>query len=171
MSAVGGLRKLALGAKAIQVTGEYLPPSEFLRTIIREEAWLEDGATLGRLIKMMKDKHLDNRDWAALLLAQHDTDSPEIRAGLLGAAEDENAVVRAEAILGLARPDRLLALPLLQKELANDGVALPVFEAAAIVADASLVDDLRAFAEPSSDESLDYLALEALTACEAARSD
>jgi hypothetical protein len=147
----------------------YLPPSKFLQAVIEDEALLEDEANLGRLMDMTRDAHPENRDWAALLLAQQDMDTPEVRAALLRAAKDENAVVRAEAILGLAKRDRLLALPFLQKELARNGVALPIFEAAALVADASLVDDLRAFAEPSGDESLDKQALEALKACEAAQ--
>lgn len=153
----------------MSVTDAYLPPSEFLRAVIRQDVLLEDQANLRCLMEMTRDEQTENRDWAALLLAQHDFDTPEVRAALLGAAEDENAVVRAEAILGVAKRDRLLALPFLQKELAEDAVALPIFEAAAIVADASLVEDLRAFAEPSADESLDKQALGALKACEAAQ--
>ena len=85
----------------------------------------------------------------------------------LGAAEDKHEYVRAEAILGLARRDKALALPLLQRELRGEQVAMPLFEAAALVADPSLADDLRQFASPSGDSFLDELATKALAACEA----
>jgi hypothetical protein len=43
---------------------------------------------------------------------------------------------------------------------------MPVFEAAALVADPALVDALQRWIEPSEDEWLDQQALEALAACE-----
>ncbi|MBA2636525.1 MAG: HEAT repeat domain-containing protein, partial [Sphingomonas sp.] len=89
------------------------------------------------LIALTRDEHSANRDWATLLLAQQDTDTAEVREALLGAAEDENEYVRAEAILGLAQRDKALALPLLQRELGHERVAVPLFEAAALVADPS----------------------------------
>lgn len=149
----------------------YLPPSEFLQAIVRDEVTLtgsdEAEINLRRLIAMTKDADPENRDWAALLLAQEDVDTEDVRAALVGAARDENAIVRAEAILGLAQRDKSVALPFLRKELAGDAVALPIFEAAAIVADASLVDDLRAFASPCGDATVDRAAEAALRACEA----
>ena len=86
----------------------------------------------------------------------------------LRAAEDECDAVRAEAILGLAQRDQRLALPLLRRELARSSVPMPIFEAAALVADPSLVSDLRAFAAPSGNAPLDRAARDALEACEAA---
>ena len=115
---------------------------------------------------MTRDKDLANRDWATLLLAQEEIDTPEVRDALLRAAEDEHECVRAEAILGLAQRDKSLALPLLQRELRGEQVAMPVFEAAALVADGSLADDLREFASPSGDVFLDELATKTLAACE-----
>lgn len=154
------------------MTERYEPPSAFLRTLIEDDAPLVGGeyaeANLRRLIAMTRDEHPANRDWAALLLAQQEIDTPDVRDALLGAAEDENEYVRAEAILGLAQRDKALALPLLQRELCGASVALPLFEAAAIVAHPSLAVDLRAFSEPSGDDFLDSLAIEALEACEAA---
>lgn len=122
---------------------------------------------LRRLIVLMRDKDVANRDWATFLLAQQDLDSDEVRQALLAAAQDENEYVRAEAILGLAQRNKALALPLIRRELGRERVALPLFEAAAVVADPSLVDDLRDFLEPSDDSSLDELAAKALSACEA----
>ena len=154
------------------MTDAYLPPSEFLRAVIRDEATLsgseEAAINLDRLISLTKDADPENRDWAALILAQEDVDTEEVRTALVHAAQDENATVRAEAILGLAHRDKSLALPFLRQELAGDAVALPIFEAAAIVADPSLVEDLRAFASPSGDVTVDEAARQALRACGAA---
>ena len=148
----------------------YAPPSKFLKALIDDDAPLVGGAhaeaNLRRLIGMTSDAHPANRDWATLLLAQQDIDTPDVRGALLRAAGDENEYVRAEAILGLAQRDKTLALPLLQRELSGEFVPLPLFEAASIVAHPSLATDLRAFADPSGDEFLDGLALKALEACE-----
>lgn len=150
----------------------YEPPSAFLKSLIDDDAPLTGAdaeSNVSRLMALMRDEHSANRDWATLLLAQQDTDTAEVREALLGAAEDENEYVRAEAILGLAQRDKALVLPLLRRELGHERVAVPLFEAAALVADPSLVDDLRDFALPSDDARLDELATEALRACEAAR--
>jgi HEAT repeat protein len=152
------------------MTERYEPPSDFLKALIDDDAPLigsEHGeANLRQLVEMTKDEHPVNRDWATLLLAQQDIDTPQVRDALLGAAEDENQNVRAEAILGLAQRDKALALPLLRRELSAETVAVPLFEAAAIIAHPSLVADLRAFADPSGDDFFDGLATDALRACE-----
>ncbi|MES2146891.1 MAG: HEAT repeat domain-containing protein [Pseudomonadota bacterium] len=153
------------------MTEPYLPPSEFLQSLIEDDAPLlgaDADKNIGRVIELTKDEHPANRDWATLILAQQEADRSDIHQALFAAAEDENEYVRAEAILGLAQRDKAVALPLLQRELGGDLVALPLFEAAAIVADASLVDDLRAFASPSDEVFMDELAAKALRACEAA---
>ena len=148
----------------------YLPPSDFLQTIIADEVPLSGGehgeANVRRLIEMTRDEHQANRDWATFLLAQQNIDTPEVRAALATAADDENECVRSEAILGLAQRDKSVALPFIQRELAGESVALPIFEAAALLADASLVEDLRCYAAPSGDDYIDALALDALNACE-----
>jgi hypothetical protein len=153
------------------MTEQYEPPSDFLKALIDDDAPLTGGehgeANLRRLVEMTRDEHPTNRDWATLLLAQQDIDTPDVRDAMLVAAEDENAYVRAEAILGLAQRDKALALPLLQRELAGAVVPLPLFQAAALVAHPSLAADLRAFADPSGDGFFDELAIEALQACEA----
>ena len=150
--------------------GRYEPPSAFLRAIIDEDAPLVGSdfaaANLRRLTEMTRDGDVANRDWATLLLAQQDLDTPEVRDALLRAAEDESDAVRAEAVLGVAQRDKALALPLLRRELARKSVSMPILDAAALVADPSLVDDLRAFAHPSGDDIIDRLALTALKACE-----
>lgn len=151
------------------MTERYEPPSDFLKDLMFEDVVLagsEEAETrLRRLIELTSDDQPANRDWATLLLSQQDIDTPEVRAALLRAAEDENEYVRGEAIVGLAERDKTLALPLLQRELAGRFATLQVFEAAAMVAHPSLAESLRTFIEPSDDEQLDRLALEAFHAC------
>lgn len=154
------------------MTDRYEPPSGFLRALISNDASLGWGTNakenLRRLIDMTDDAHPTNRNWATLLLAQQNINTPDVRKALLRAAEDEDEYVRAEAILGLAQRDKELALPLVQRELSGEFVLLPLLEAASIVADPSLAPDLRAFLEPSNNDFLDGLAREALAACEGA---
>ena len=152
------------------MTDGYEPASPFLKAIITEELPLV-GSTFAdenmqRLIAMMRDQDVSNRDWATLLVALQDADTPEIREALLSAARDENDVVRAEALVGLANRDRELALPLVQSALAGDSVPMPVFEAATLIADPRLIDYLKPWTEPSGDDWLDGLARDALAACE-----
>jgi hypothetical protein len=58
--------------------------------------------------------------------------------------------------------DNAAALPLLQRELCADNVALPLFEAAAVVAHRLFANGLRAFASPSGNALIDELATKAL---------
>lgn len=84
------------------MTGPYLPPSEFLQSLIEDDAPLlgvDADANIGRVIELTRDEHPANRDWATLLLAQQEADRADIQQALLAAAEDENEYVRAEAIL------------------------------------------------------------------------
>lgn len=152
------------------MTESYLPPSSLLRAIIADDAHADtsDAATLQQLIDLTRDSDPANRDWATFLLSQEGGDTPILRAALLNAAHDEDAIVRAEAILGLASRDPALALPFVQEALRADSVALPILEAAALCADPSLIADLHIWAEPSDQPDLDRLAAEALNACELA---
>lgn len=152
-------------------TKDYEPHSGFLRDLIRRVDPLgssqSDQAILRQLIEMTQDENPKNRDWATFLLWQQDVDTPEVRNALLSAGQDDDAAVRAEAIRGLAELAPDLSLPLIRRELAGSSVSAPIFEAAAIVADPSLAEDLRAFQGRSANRSLDRLAEEALSACEA----
>lgn len=105
-----------------------------------------------------------------MLLASEDVDTPVIRDALLVALRDENDVVRAEALLGLARRDPALALPFALEALSNDRACMAVFEAAELIADPALADALRPWTKPSDNEWLDKLARNALAACERASS-
>jgi hypothetical protein len=82
------------------------------------------------------------------------------------ALRDENDVVRAEALLGLARRDPVLAIPFALEALSNEQACMAVFEAAELIADPALADALLPWTEPSDNEWLDKLARDALAACE-----
>jgi hypothetical protein len=148
----------------------YEPPSEFLKMLVEDDVPLACGEqaehNLTRLIEMTRDEHTANRDWATMLLAQEEIDTLEVREALLVAAHDEDNVVRAEAILGLARRDRMLALPLVRDALSGEEACMALFEAAALVADPSLIEALEPWVEPSDYDYLDRLAREALEACQ-----
>ncbi|MBB3910149.1 lyase [Sphingomonas desiccabilis] len=154
------------------MTDRYEPTSDFLKAVIAEEVPLSGSAfangNMRKLIAMTRDGDLSNRDWATMLLASEDADTPEIREALLSAANDENDVVRAEALLGIAKRDRKLALPLALDALSGEQASMAVFEAAELIADPLLVEVLRPWTEPSDDVWLDQLARDALAACEKA---
>jgi HEAT repeat protein len=152
------------------VSERYEPPSDFLKAVIAEQVPLIGGeyaeANLRQLIDLTRDPDTANRDWATLLLSQEGANTPDVRAALVQAASDEDAVVRAEAVLGLAHRDPEAALPFVQEALQGAAVTVPVLEAAAICAHPSLITDLRVWAEPSDEPYADRLAAEALAACE-----
>ena len=152
------------------MTERYEPASDFLKAVAAEQVPLAGSAfadaNMRRLIALTRDDDLSNRDWATMLLASEEADTTEIRDALLSAANDENDVVRAEALVGIARRDPRLALPLVCKALSGERAGMPLFEAAILVADPALVDALRPWTEPSNDEWLDQLARDALAACE-----
>lgn len=152
-----------------QVYKRYEPPSDFLKGIIAEEVTLADGplaqANLNLLIELTRDADRANRDWATMLLSQEGGDTPAVRAVLLVAARDEDAVIRAEAALGLASRDPGLALPFVQEALRGNTITPPMLEAAALCAHPSLIEDLRVWAEPSDNAFADKLAADALAAC------
>ena len=152
------------------MSARYEPNSDFLKAIVAEEIPLSGSvfaaANMRQLIALTRDRDLSNRDWATTLLASQEQDTPEIRDALLTAAHDESDIVRAEALAGLARRDRGVALPLVREALLRGRVSMPVFEAAAMVADPTLVGALRPWTESSDNEWLDKLVRDALTACE-----
>lgn len=116
----------------------------------------------------MRDEDRSNRDWATFLLAQEEIDTPNVRDALTCTAKDDDDMVRAEAVLGLAIRDPPLALPFVQQALQADAVATPMLEAAALCSHPSLIADLRIWAK-HSDQPLVKLAADALAACEKAR--
>ena len=148
----------------------YSPKSDFVWPAANGEVPLgatpEGQANLKLLIAFTEDSDMSNRDFATMALAMHDADTPEIRAALLRAADDEDRDVRGEAIEGLAKRNREIALPLVQRELAQSDVGYGVFVAAAILADASLVEPLRRFDYETDSPWVDDTVREAIGACE-----
>lgn len=153
--------------------GNYAPASQFLRMVASDEVPLSGSDmaedNLRRLIDFTRDADVSNRDWATFLLAHVDIDTAEVRQALLAAAEDSNIDVRAEALEGLAMRDKLLALPLVERELAKDKCGLGAFEAARLIAHPALTGLLRKFHFPESDV---YNAVRAaINACEGSSSE
>ena len=144
---------------------DYGPSSAFLTWVINEDAPLTGSvyarANLRKVIELLADKDTSNRDWAAFVIANLKLDTPDIRDALTICANDPDENVRAEAIRGLARIDRAVALPYIQRALAAPSVSMDIFEAAAIAADASLVEQLSKFASKSDDKII----ADALEAC------
>ncbi len=151
------------------MTDVYEPPSDFLKAVVADEVPLSGSmfaaANLTRLIAMTRDPDRANRDWAALLLSQQDIDTPEVRAALRAAANDQDAYVRAEAICGLAGRDPAGALTLVRRELDAGYASVAILEAATLLAHPSLLDVLQDYAEPSDDPWLDKLVLDAIATC------
>lgn len=151
---------------------DYEPSSDFLRAVAADVAPLSGSifgdANLRLLIAMTGHEDTANRDWATFLLAQCELDGEEIRQALLRAASDDKGAVGAEALVGLARRDRALALPLVRQALARDSVHVPLFEAAAIIADPVLIGALQRFAGPPG-ASVDPEIAYAIKACQAGR--
>ena len=148
----------------------YLPASNFLISVANEEVVLDESefgkTNLRLLIQLTRDADRSNRDWATMLLGGHGLKTDEVRDALLGAAEDQDEIVRAEAIEALVGRDREKALALVKRELAGEFVSVPLLYAARELADSSLVPLLEPFAVPSGDDYIDGIAEDALRACQ-----
>jgi len=148
----------------------YLPASSFLNSVANEEVVLDDSdfgkTNLRLLIQLTQDADRSNRDWATMLLASHGPNTDQVRDALLAAAEDQDEIVRAEAIEGLVERDREKALALVKRELSGEMVSVPLLYAAKELADPSLVSLLEPFAGPSGDDYIDGIAKDALEACQ-----
>ena len=153
----------------------YEPESTFLTWVLNGDAPLAGSeqaeANLRRVIELTTDGDVSNRDWATFILGSRDIDTPDIREALIARADDPEERVRSEAIRGLARKDPLVALPLIQRALEAPSAMVNVFEAAAIVANASLVEPLRQFAKKASADWSGDVVREALQACETGEPD
>ncbi|WP_143738315.1 lyase [Erythrobacter colymbi] len=126
---------------------DYLPSSDFLCSIANGQVPLSGSnfaeQNLMLLISLTRDNDVSNRDWATMLLAMQEIDTPAVRSALLFAAEDTDSSVRAEALEGLAMRDKNLVLPLIERELSGEECALGTFEAARLAAHPSLLPRLR----------------------------
>ena len=148
----------------------YTPQSDFVWLAAHEEVPLagspEGDANLKMLIRFTKDPDKSNRDWATMALGMYGPDTDETRRALLAAADDEDCDVRAEAIEALSRRDVNLALPLVQRELAEARCGYGVFIAAGLIAAPSLLEPLKNFDFESEATWIDTNIREAIRACE-----
>jgi len=105
------------------------------------------------LLRLMNDRDVESRDWATTTLAASTCfDGPEIRKALLRRATDESdAMVRGEALRGLAHRGDKRAAGLLMKELAASPESFYFVDAAKVAL--GLGDD----EEVSADALLDAL--------------
>ena len=128
---------------------DYTPKSDFVALAATGDVPLSGSdlaeGNLKRLIDFTRDSDKSNRDWATMALGTYGPDIAETRVALIAAANDVDCDVRGEAIEALARRDPLLALPLVQRDLARSECGYGVFEAAGLIAHSSLVDALQAF--------------------------
>ena len=105
---------------------------------------------------------------ATFLLAQEEIDTPNVRDALTCAAKDDDDMVRAEAVFGLAIRDPPLALPFVQQALQADAVATPTARSSRPLR-ASVSHSGFAHLGQTLRPPLAKLAADALAACEKAR--
>lgn len=103
----------------------------------------QDERATQALLTLMRDESGLVRDWATFGLGSLcELDSEEIRAGLLGAAEDVDPETRGEALLGLAQRKDLRATPLILKELVGPFNGSWAIDAAGMLGDPVFRDAL-----------------------------
>lgn len=145
----------------------YLPPSPFLQALIREEEPALSGgaaedARAAELIALTQDADDANRDWALLLLAQSELETPEALAALVRGMADSHHEASLEATVGVAMRDPARALPTVAARLEDDTIDSMTLEAAAWIADPALLPALEAIAEEVETEEDDDVFAEAL---------
>ena len=99
---------------------------------------------IAALIRLSSDDDKDVRSWATLGLgSMTEMDDDAIRTALLSRAFDEDAEIRGEAIIGLARRGDPRALQLTRTELQRPFSGDWPVEAAEILGDVTLYEDLE----------------------------
>jgi HEAT repeat protein len=111
------------------------------------------------------------RNWATFAIGQYtDLDSPDLREALLARTKDEDAEVRGEALIGLARRRDARALPLVRAELDGEFHGGWAVEAAEILAEPGLgpiLESLYERIDPADREFFRQSFRHALDACRA----
>lgn len=150
----------------------YLPPSAFLQDLMHNDRPLAGGPAEGwraaKLISLTRDADAANRDWALCLLQQSDLTTPEALAALVAGMDDLHEEASLEALIGVARRDPALALPRVAALLEGEWVSSMALDAAAIVADGSLLPALEAIADElgiGEEDQFDTSLREALDCC------
>lgn len=95
-------------------------------------------SSIDALLKLMKDKESNVRDWATFSISMTEQDTPEIRAALLERLSDKDFDTRSEAAIGLARRKEQKGIELLIQYLRSDRVGELYVEAAELYADTRL---------------------------------
>jgi HEAT repeat protein len=127
----------------------------------------DDATAIATLIALSEDEDADVRDWATFGLgSQTDMDTPEIRGALALRLTDPDGDTRQEARLGLARRRDFRALPSLKTTIESGAVSSTDLEAAAELADSSLLPALKAL-EPVLGDDADLR--RAIAACSGAQ--
>jgi HEAT repeat protein len=105
---------------------------------------LAEPATLLGLIGLSRDPDRDVRDWATFQLAQQsEADTPAMREAFVARLDDEDAEVRGEALVGLAKRKDARVIAALRREFERPQTTDLPLEAAAAIADPSLVPVLE----------------------------
>lgn len=150
---------------------DYRPPSVFLQMLIDDEPALSGGpaedARAVQLIAMTRDADPANRDWALLLLAQSELETDEALAALVAGMDDPEHEAALEALIGVAMRAPERALPRVRELLAGDAIDSMTLEAAAYVADPSLLPALQAIgtAVEGDDDVFTTILAEAIESC------
>jgi HEAT repeat protein len=121
------------------------PDPDLRQSIAFALSSFDDPAAITAKIQLSADDDPEVRNWATFALGSlGEADSEEIREALYARSEDEDGVVRGEALVGLARRQDGRALGLVRRELASKIGNDLILDAAELLADPTLVDLLRA---------------------------
>lgn len=150
---------------------DYRPASPFLQMLTDDEPPLtgsaEADARAAQLIAATRDADPSNRDWALLILAQSELETPEALAALVAGMDDSEEEAALEALIGVAMRAPELALPRVQALLDGDTIDSMALEAAAYIADPVLVPALEAIRDEVADDDDAFTAVlaEAIERC------
>ncbi|RYY22426.1 MAG: lyase [Sphingomonadales bacterium] len=150
---------------------EYRPSSPFLQRLIDDEPELsgspEADALAVELIALTRDEDETNRDWALMILGQSELETPEALAALVAGMDDPEHEAGLEALIGVAMRAPELALPRVRALLDEDTVDSMTLEAAAYVADPSLLPLLEAIGREvvDDDDLFTTVLAEAIESC------
>lgn len=164
ISAIGHLHTTA--AIPALLSHQHHSDDEVRLAVVLALSGLDDDRAIRALIELSHDRESVIRDWATFALgSQIDRDTPEIREALFARLNDDDSVVCAEALVGLARrKDQRALQPLMEMIPRTTGGTL-IFEAAEEFADPRLLPMLQAL--PPQESEYEQSALEsAISACQ-----
>lgn len=150
---------------------DYRPPSAFLQMLIDDEPPLagdsQADARAALLIAATRDEDPENRDWALMILAQSELETPDALAALIAGMDDPEPEAALEALIGVAIRAPKTALPRVAALLDGDTIDSMTLEAAAYVADPSLVPVLEEIGREvvDDDDAFTSLLAEAIECC------